>query len=94
MRKSRGWSRLIPHNWSEKTMHELDTVVLVRDVAEHGLKQGDVGAIAHRYGEGEAFEVEFVTGEGETVVVMTLERDDVRPMEGREILHARPLATA
>jgi putative heme iron utilization protein len=47
----------------------------------------------HRYsGEEETYEVEFVTGEGETVAVLTLGRDEVRPMEGREILHARELA--
>ena len=70
---------------------ELDTVVLTRDLDEHGLKEGDVGAIVHCYGKGEAFEVEFVTAEGMTVAVLTLKRDDIRPMKDREILHAREI---
>lgn len=64
-------------------IEELDTVVLLRDVEAHGLKCGDIGAVVHRYKSGDAFEVEFVTGEGETVGVLTLNRDNVRPMEGR-----------
>lgn len=73
-------------------IEELDTVVLLRDVEAHGLERGDIGAVVHAYKEGEAFEVEFVTGEGETVAVLTLRQEDVRRMEGREILHARALA--
>ena len=74
-------------------IQELDTVVLLRDASEYGLERGDIGAVVHRYSrEEETYEVEFVTGEGETVAVLTLGRDEVRPMEGREILHARELA--
>lgn len=72
---------------------ELDSVVLTRDVPEHGLKEGDVGAVVHRYSEGEGFEVEFVSASGETVAVLTLMRADLRPMSGSEILHVRPLAS-
>lgn len=75
-------------------LSELDTVVLTRDLPEHGLKRGDVGTVVHRYGEGEGYEVEFVTGEGTTVDVLTLEAKVLRPMEGREILHVRGLASA
>ena len=72
-------------------IEELDTVVLLRDVMEQGLEQGDVGAVVHRYADGDAYEVEFVTGEGETVTVLTLSTDEIRPMDRREILHAREL---
>jgi hypothetical protein len=72
-------------------IEEFDTVVLLQDLEEHGLEQGDIGAVVHRYHGGEAFEVEFVTGEGETVGVFTLDQKDIRRMEGREILHARTL---
>ena len=75
-----------------ETIKELDTVVLLRDWPEHGLAQGDVGAVVHCYGDGQGLEVEFVTGEGETVAVLTLERAEVRLMKRREILHARGLA--
>jgi hypothetical protein len=74
------------------TIHELDTIVLTRDLAEHGLEQGDIGTVVHRYSDGTALEVEFVTGEGETVAVLTLNTEDVRPMRNGEILHAREWA--
>ncbi len=73
-------------------IHELDTVVLVRGLEAYGLTQGDVGAVVHCYKDGSAFEVEFVTGEGETIAVTTLSRQDIRPMHAREILHVRVLA--
>jgi hypothetical protein len=73
---------------------ELDTVVLSHDIEEHALKQGDIGAIVHAYGGDAAFEVEFVTGEGETIAVLTLTAKDIRPMSEREILHARELVKA
>ncbi len=75
-------------------INELDTVVLKRDVVEHGLKEGDVGAVVHRYADGEAFEVEFVTAAGRTVALLTLTAQYIRPLGGRDILHARELAVA
>ena len=73
-------------------IRELDSVVLVRDMPQYRLKAGDVGAVVHVYRQGESFEVEFVSGEGTTVAVVTLGREDVRPMQSREILHVRALA--
>lgn len=73
---------------------ELETVVLTRDLPEHGLVKGDVGAVVHRYADGEAFEVEFVAAEGKTVAVLTLSESEIRPMARGEILHVRELASA
>ena len=73
-------------------MHELDVVVLTHDLAEYGLRKGDVGAIVHCYADGLAYEVEFVTAAGATVAVATLHASDVRPVGGSEILHVRSLA--
>jgi hypothetical protein len=73
-------------------IQELDTVVLTHDIETHGLKAGDIGAVVLSHGDGRAFEVEFVTGQGQTVAVLTLEAHEVRPMQGQEILHARELA--
>ena len=73
---------------------ELDTVVLSQDLPEHGLKQGDIGAVVHAYKEGKAFEVEFITGKGDTVAVVTLNSEDVRLMQDKEILHVRKLQAA
>jgi hypothetical protein len=72
-------------------IRELDTVVLTRDVAEHGLRRGDVGAVVHCYPDGVAYEVEFVTAEGATLGLLRLTSDDIRPVGGSEILHVREL---
>lgn len=73
---------------------ELDTIVLTRDVKEHGLERGDVGAVVHCYPDGKAFEVEFVTGEGNTAAVLTLTGEDIRPLGKGEILHVREISAA
>jgi hypothetical protein len=48
----------------------------------------------HVYGDGKAYEVEFVTLEGRTAAVVTLEASHIRPVKPREIPHARELAAA
>ncbi len=75
-------------------VRELDTVVLDRDMEAYGLKRGDVGAVVHCYADGKAFEVEFVTGEGKTIALVTLSEADIRPMQQGEILHVRALVAA
>ncbi|MCK4760803.1 MAG: DUF4926 domain-containing protein [Candidatus Aminicenantes bacterium] len=70
-------------------IRELDTVVITRDFSEHGLKQGDIGAVVHTYENGASFEVEFITIDGNTVALLTLNREDIRPIKGREVLHVR-----
>ncbi len=73
-------------------VRELDTVVLTHDIEEHGLKNGDVGAVVHCYPDGKAFEVEFVTAEAKTVGLLTLTPTDIRRMKSGEILHVRQFA--
>jgi hypothetical protein len=82
--------------WIEAIMNiaEHDVVVLTRDVPEHGLRGGDVGAVVHVYGTGAAYEVEFVSGGGQTLAVETLQPTDIRPLSGNEILHARKVTAA
>ncbi len=70
-------------------IHELDLVVLNREVSEHGLKSGDVGTVVHCYEDGVGYEVEFVTAEGKTLALLTLTQADIRPFQRAEILHAR-----
>jgi hypothetical protein len=64
-------------------------VVLKKNLAGQGLRAGDVGTVIHIYKAGEAFEVEFLTLHGETVAIATLEASQVRPVQKREITHAR-----
>jgi hypothetical protein len=72
-------------------MNELDTVVLRRALPDFGLVEGDVGAIVHVHAP-DAFEVEFATGEGTTLAVVTLRAIDLRPIDAHELLHVRTVA--
>jgi hypothetical protein len=71
---------------------EHDVVVLRRDLPDHGLLEGDVGAVVGVYRAG-GYEVEFTAPEGKTVAVVTLSESDIRPRGRREILHVREVAT-
>ena len=75
-------------------VHELDTVVIMRDIPERGIVSGDVGVVAYMYSDNRGAEVEFVSGEGATLAVETLPISDLRPFGAREILHARSLESA
>lgn len=70
---------------------EHDVVVLRHDIPEHGLIEGDVGAVVGVYRSG-GYEVEFTAAEGDTVAVVTLADAEVRQMGRREILRVRELA--
>ena len=72
---------------------ELDLVVLTHDHQDHSLKSGDVGTVVHCYKDRKAFEVEFVTAEGKTVAVLTLDETQVRPFDHSEILHVRDVTS-
>ena len=73
---------------------EHDRVVLTEAIEEYGLEPGDIGAVIYVHGEGEAFEVEFVTLDGKTAAVLELELGQVRTVGSREIPHARSLSAA
>lgn len=75
-------------------IREHDRVVLKTDVESEHLLAGDVGTVVHVYEHGKAYEVEFVTLNGKTVAVTTLEASRVRPIEPSEIAHARALVKA
>jgi hypothetical protein len=60
-------------------------------VPAKGLEAGDVGTIVHVYRDGAAYEVEFTTLNGDTAAVVTVEASQVRPVNKREITHAREL---
>jgi hypothetical protein len=75
-----------------KKIKEHERVVLKSAVPTEGLEAGDVGTVVHVYRDGEAYEVEFVTLDGQTAAVVTLDSTQVRPVNSREITHARELA--
>ena len=68
--------------------HLLDTVVLDRDLPEHGLRKGDIGAVVEIY-EPDALEVEFVTASGSTVALVTIDSKGVRPPADDDMMSAR-----
>lgn len=74
------------------TIKEHDRVVLTTDLAGEKLAAGDVGTVVHVYRDGKGFEVEFVSLDGETVAIVTLEPGQIRAVERREITHARRVA--
>jgi len=66
----------------------LDTVVLTRDLSEHGLRAGDLGTVVELYAP-DGLEVEFVLASGKTQALVTLKRPDVRVVADRDILSVR-----
>ena len=69
----------------------LDTVVLNRDLPEHGLRNGDLGAVVEVYAP-DGLEVEFVTASGKTQSLVTLNVKDVRPVQDSDLIAVRSVA--
>lgn len=65
-------------------IRELDSVVLERDLPEHGLRKGDLGAVVCVYGP-DTFEVEFVRVSGRTQALVQLTRGDIRPTNESDV---------
>jgi Domain of unknown function (DUF4926) len=61
-------------------IQELDRVILTRDLPEHSLEEGDIGTVVLVHQGGKRYEVEFVTLDGETVVIVSLHSIQVRPI--------------
>jgi hypothetical protein len=73
-------------------IEELEDVILTCDLAEHGLTRGDIGTVVLVHKQGGGYEVEFTTLDGESIAIVTLETNQVRPSKPREIAHVRDLA--
>ena len=69
----------------------LDTVVLDRDLPEHGLRRGDLGAVVQLY-EPDGLEIEFLTTSGKTQALVTLNVRDVRPVQDSDLIAVRSVA--
>ena len=70
------------------TFQLLDSVVLVRDLPDHGLKTGDLGAVVEVYPP-DGLEIEFVTASGRTQVVATVRNQDVRKTRDGDLMAVR-----
>jgi hypothetical protein len=71
---------------------ELDDVILACDLPEHGLNAGDIGTVVLVHRDAAGYEVEFTSLDGETIAVVTLLPNQVRPVQPGAIAHARELA--
>jgi Domain of unknown function (DUF4926) len=71
----------------------LDTVVLVRDVLDAGLRKGDLGAVVEAYGPN-AFEVEFVAASERTQAFVTLCASALRYVDDHDLISVRHLERA
>ena len=70
------------------TYSTLDTVVLERDIPEHGLRRGDLGAVVEVY-EPDGLEVEFVRASGKTQALVEISVSDVRPVQDEDLIAVR-----
>ena len=69
---------------------ETEVVVLTVDLPAYGLKSGDVGTITMVHGR-TGYEFEFMTLEGETIAVVSVDTIQVRPIAHREVAHVRTI---
>jgi len=68
----------------------LDTIVLGRDIPEHGLRRGDLGAVVDVHNP-DGLEVEFVLASGKTQALVTLNVTDVRAVADGDLIAVREL---
>ena len=73
-------------------IEELSAVVLTTDLPQHGLRAGDLGTVVLAHAEGRGYTVEFTTLSGETLAVVTLTTEQVRPTRSNDMAHVREIA--
>ena len=71
----------------------LDTVALTNDIADAGLRRGDLGAIVEIHSS-DAFDVEFVAASGCTQALLTLSEKDIIYVGDLDIIAVRLLEQA
>jgi hypothetical protein len=71
----------------------LDIVVLTHDLLAHGLRAGDLGTVLEVEGP-DALMVKFVAASGQTLALVTLSEDDVRPVRGDDLVAVRTAQVA
>lgn len=65
------------------------SVVLTENIPASGLEAGDVGLVVHIHRNGEAYEVEFMTLDGSSLTIETLEAHQVREARNLDVPHVR-----
>ena len=76
-------------------IEEYKRAVLTQDLPDYGLQAGDVSVVVHIFKDGRAYEMEFFTLDGETLEVVTVDADQVRPLHaGKRVIAAQHLPIA
>ena len=70
-------------------IQEHDQVVLTKDLPAHGLVAGDIGTAIAIHQGGAGYTLEFVTLQGQTLAIVSVQAADVRPARDRELAHVR-----
>ena len=70
------------------------SIVLTVDIPAAGLEAGDVGVVVHVHRGSEAYEVEFMTLDGGTLTIQTLEARQIRAAGNLDIPHVRERVAA
>lgn len=64
------------------SVEEMSLVVLRHDVPAYGLTTGAIGTVVLVYGDGEAYEVEFMRAAGQAPALLTLSYEAIGPLAG------------
>ena len=72
-------------------IEELDDVILACDLPEHRLSAGDICTVVLVHRDAAGYEVEFTALNGDTIAVVTLMANQVRPVQAGAIAHMREL---
>ena len=75
-----------------KEIKEYERVVLTTDLPQYRLLAGDIGVVVMIHGDHEGYEVELLSADGHTLDVITVEASQIRPVNARDVIHARALA--
>jgi hypothetical protein len=70
-------------------IEEHASVVLTEPLRASGLEAGDVGVVVHVHRNGQAYEVEFMSLDGNTLSIETLTATQIRAAGSRDIPHVR-----
>lgn len=70
-------------------MEEHTSVVLTEPLPSAGQEGGDVGVVVHVHRNGEVFEVEFMTLDGNTLTIETLTAKQIRAARDRDMPRSR-----
>lgn len=72
-------------------MEMFDSVVLLVDLPDYGLKAGDVGAIVEIFVNPQGLMIEFNSYDGDLVALPIVDPSQVRPMRDNDIASVRPV---